>query len=198
LSLSVNGIPAPIYWLSNSNGVQQVAFQTPCETAPGAATVAVTNGSGTATIPGVQALAAQPGMFTSAGPGATLYGTVIRPDGSYVSPSNFAQRGETDYLVATGLGLPTPAPKTGSTGNGETIPPNQVLVGVNNNGVPVVSVQYVPGAIGVYYIGFQLSNPNLSPGPNQPLELWVCTAGCGTSNPQYATDGQTALIAGVQ
>src|SRR5215471_1865276 len=33
-----------------------------------------------------------------------------------------------------------------------------------------------PGAIGVYYIGFQLANPNLAPGPNQALTLWVCTA----------------------
>lgn len=207
LSISVNGIPAPIYWLSNSNGVQQVTFQTPCEAAAGAATVAVTTGSGTAsqattTVPGVQVLAAQPGIFTSAGPNGTTLGTVIRSDGSYVSPSNFAQRGETDYLVATGLGLPTDStgkpPTTGSAGNGQTIPLNQVLVGVNNNGMPVVSVQYVPGAIGVYYIGFQLSNTNLSPGPNQPLELWVCTAACGTSNAQYAKDGQTAVIAGVQ
>jgi uncharacterized protein (TIGR03437 family) len=141
---------------------------------------------------------AQPGIFTYAGPNGTLLGTVIRPDGSYVSPSNFAQRGETDYLVATGLGLPTPMPKTGSTGNGQTIPLNQVLVGVNNNGMPVISVQYVPGAIGVYYIGFQLSSSALQPGPNQSLQLWVCTANCGTSNATYAMDGQTAVIAGVQ
>jgi uncharacterized protein (TIGR03437 family) len=140
----------------------------------------------------------QPGIFTYAGPGSTLYGTVIRPDGSYVSPSNFAQRGETDYLVATGLGLPTPTPKTGSTGNGETIPLNQVLVAVGGNGEQVVSVQYVPGAIGVYYIGFQLTNPSLSPGPNQALALWVCTGNCGTSSAQYAMDNQGALMPGVQ
>ena len=203
LSLSINLLPAPIYWISNSNGVQQVTFQTPCETLLGAETVQVTTGTGTAsqattTVSGVQVSAAQPGIFTSTGPNGTLLGTVIRPDGSYVSPSNFAQRGETDYLVATGLGLPTPMPKTGSTGNGQTIPLNQVLVGVNNNGMPVISVQYVPGAIGVYYIGFQLSSSALQPGPNQSLQLWVCTANCGTSNATYATDGQTAVIAGVQ
>jgi len=203
LSLSVNGIPAPIYWISNSNGAQQVTFQTPCETAVGSATVAVTTGAGTVSsattiVTGVQVFAAQPGIFTYLGPNSTLFGAIIRPDGSYVSPSNFAQRGETDYLVATGLGLPAPMPKTGSTGNGQTLPVNQVLVGVGGNGLPVVSVQYVPGAIGVYYVGFQLSNPNLKPGPNQPLALWVCTAGCGTSNPQYAMDNQGALFPGVQ
>jgi uncharacterized protein (TIGR03437 family) len=198
LSLTVGGLPAPIYWISPlSNGMQAVTFQTPCEVPVGPTTVNVTTGSGTTPVAGVQVLAAQPGIFTYA-QGSTVYGSVIRPDGSYVSPSNYAVRGETDYLVATGLGLPTPAPKTGSTGNGETIPLNQVLVAVGGNGEQVVSVQYVPGAIGVYYIGFQLTNPNLSPGPNQALALWVCTAACGTSSAQYAMDNQGALFPGIQ
>jgi uncharacterized protein (TIGR03437 family) len=196
LSISVNGIPAPIYWISNSNGVQQVTFQTPCETVAGSATVTViTNGgtasSATTTITGVQAFAAQPGIFTYAGPSSTLYGTVIRPDGSYVSPSNFAHRGETNYLVATGLGVTTPAAITGSTGTGQTIPLSQILVGINNAGVPVVSAQYVSGAIGVYYIGFQI--PDSAPtGPNQVLALGEIVGG------QTIFDGQGALLPGVQ
>jgi hypothetical protein len=88
---------------------------------------------------------------------------------------------------------------TGSTGSGQTIPfdQNQVLVGVGGQGMPVVSVSTYPALSAS--ITFQLANPNLAPGPNQALTLWVCTAGRGTSNPQYATaDAQGALIAGVQ
>jgi uncharacterized protein (TIGR03437 family) len=193
-SVTINGIPAPLYALSNSvNGIQQVTFQTPCETQAGTATVSITVGSGanaaTTTVTGVQVFSAHPGIFTSAGPNGKTYGAVIRGvDGSYVTPSNLARRGETYYLVATGLGQTTPPAATNGTGAGQTVP-NTVIVGVNNAGMPVISAQYV--AIGVYYVGFQIPL-NATQGVDQNLALGEVVGG------QTVYDNQGALLAGVQ
>lgn len=91
-------------------------------------------------------------------------------DGSYVTPSNLAHRGETYFLVATGLGQTTPPTTTNSAGiAGENVAA-QVIVGVNNAGVPVTSAQYLAGSIGVYIVGFQI--PATAPtGTNQPLAI---------------------------
>ncbi|MBV9401150.1 MAG: hypothetical protein JO062_24445 [Bryobacterales bacterium] len=193
-SLTVNGIPAPLYAVSNSSsGIQQLTFQTPCETQPGPATVSMTAGTGasaaTTTVTGVQVFAAQPGIFTYAGPNGKLYGAVIRGvDGSYVTPSNLARRGETYYLVATGLGQTTPTASTNAAGAGQTIS-NTLIVGVNNAGVPVTSAQYV--AVGVYYIGFQI--PLDAPqGVDQNLAIGEVVG------LQTVYDNQGALLPGVQ
>lgn len=179
LSISVNNIPAPIQAVSNQNGKEQVNFQTPCEVQPGAATVGVSVSGGSSTVTGVPVLQAQPGIFTYAGPNGIPYGAVIRAaDGSYVTPSNPARRGETYYLVATGLGQTTPPAITNSAGvPGQTVN-LQVVVGVNNVGVPVLTGQstYLVGTIGVYLIAFQIPI-TAATGNNQPLALAVIING---------------------
>ena len=85
-SMTVNLISVPISAVSNENGVQQINFQTPCEVQPGPATVVITINGVPTTIPNVQVLASQPGIFTFAGPNGIQYGAVIRAaDGTYVS-----------------------------------------------------------------------------------------------------------------
>jgi len=188
-SISVDGLPAPLVYLSNQNGVQQAAFQTPCEAPPGPGTVAMTVNGATTTVTGVQVFSVQPGIFTYAGPNGKTYGQVIRGvDGSYVTPSNLVRRGETYYMVATGLGPTTPPTGTNNAGAGQTVA-NTVVVGLNNAGMPVVSVQYV--AIGVYYVGFQIPI-DAQQGNDQPLALAEIVGG------QTIYDNQGALIPGVQ
>jgi uncharacterized protein (TIGR03437 family) len=177
LSMTINGTPVPLYSLANSNGVQQVTFQTPCETAVGSATVVVTINGGVTTVTGVQVFAAQPGIFTYAGPNGKLYGAVIRgADGSYVTPSNLAHRGETYYLVATGLGQVAPATLTNAAGTGAQTVASAVIVGVNNAGVPTNPAQYLQGSIGVYIVGFQIPT-SATTGTDQPLALAIVQNG---------------------
>jgi uncharacterized protein (TIGR03437 family) len=172
VSITINLEPVPLYSISNENGSQQATFQTPCDISPGTALVVVTVNNGTpTTITGVPVYAAQPGIFTYAGPNNIQYGAVISAlNGSYVTPSNLAVPGQTYYLVATGLGQTNPPTTTNSAGiAGENVDA-QIVVGVNNNGVPVVSAQYLAGSIGVYIVGFQIP-ANASPGTNIPLAL---------------------------
>jgi uncharacterized protein (TIGR03437 family) len=205
ISISVNTVPAPIDFVSSVNGVQQVVFQTPCETAPGTATVAVTANAGTSTAAttttSVTVSAAQPGIFTFAGPNNTTYGYVLDTNNNAIGPSNLAKPGRTYFLVATGLGQTTPAAVTNEGGNGsQTIPISQVIVGVNNAGMQVVSVTYV--AIGVYYVEFQLPaatctennqpQPCAPTGTNLPLSLGEIVNG------QTVYDGEYSYLAGIQ
>jgi uncharacterized protein (TIGR03437 family) len=77
-------------------------------------------------------------------------------NGSYVTPSNLAQRGQTYYIILTGLGQTNPPLTTNSAGiAGENVVPT-LIVGVNNSGVAVVSAYALPDQIGVYLVGFQI------------------------------------------
>jgi uncharacterized protein (TIGR03437 family) len=177
LSLSVNGTPAPIYQLSNTNGKQQVTFQTPCEAAPGNnGTVVIQLNGATSTVTGVTILPVQPGIFYSTGSNGTAYGEVIDSKGNYVTTLNPAIRGNNFYLIATGLGQTTPPTATNSTGvNGQNVA-LPVIVGVSNLGVPVFEAIYQPGAVGIYVVGFTIPLTNPA-GVDQPLVIGVTSNG---------------------
>jgi uncharacterized protein (TIGR03437 family) len=193
LSMTINGVQAPIQAVSNQNGVQQANFQTPCEISPGTATIVVNVNGSITQVSNVPVLTAQPGVFTFQGANGSFYGAVFRAStGEYVTPTNFAHRGETYYLVATGLGQTSPAGITDSAG----VPNQNVLlntiVGVNRVGVPVVSSQYVQGQIGIYIIGFQIPL-NAPTGPDQSLALAVTLNGTNVF-----TNQTNLLLGGVQ
>lgn len=179
VSISVNLVAAPILSVSNQGGIQQVNFQTPCEVQPtSSGTVVVQVNSAITTVTGVTIYPTQPGIVTYAGPAGTSYGWIISAkDGSYLTPSNPAHVGQTYYLVATGLGQTTPAAQTNAPGTGsQTIAASQVVLAIDNVGVPVTSVQYLQGSVGVYIITFTIPNTinNGQPfptGTNVPVTL---------------------------
>ncbi len=183
VTITVDGITAPILTVSNLNGTQQVNFQTPCEIPIGVATVVVQVNSGTTTIPGVTVYPTQPGIFTFAGAGGINYGWIISAaNGSYLQPGNPAHAGQTYYMVATGLGQTSPAAATNSPGTGaQTIPASQIVLFIDNIGVPVTSVQYLEGAVGEYIITFTIpttaNNQPFPTGVNLPIQLGGITSG---------------------
>ncbi|HLK20744.1 MAG TPA: hypothetical protein VKT81_17440 [Bryobacteraceae bacterium] len=168
ISITFNGVPAPIFYVSNQNGVQSMTIQVPFETQTGNATVvlnAAGGGSATYTIPVVPYA---PGVFTSTYGNQTI-AVAVRSDGSYVSPTNPAQRGETIYVFATGLGQTSPAAATNTQGAGQLVTAT-VVVGLNNKGVPHTTVDYAPGLVGVYIVGVQVPLTTEA-GPGQPFGL---------------------------
>ena len=168
VSITFNGVAAPIFYVANINGVESMTVQVPFETPLGSTAVvlnAAGGGSGNLTV---QTQLYAPGVFTS------TYGNVqiavaVRSDGSYVSPTNPAQRGETIYVFATGLGQTTPPAVTNQPGAGQSVTAG-VLTGLNNKGVPHTTVQYAPGLVGVYTVAVQVPL-NMEPGPHQPFGL---------------------------
>jgi uncharacterized protein (TIGR03437 family) len=191
LSMTVNGVPAPIEAVANQNGVQSVNFQTPCETAGStSATVSITISGVSTTVTSVPVLAAQPGIFTYAGPNNLPYAAVIG-NGNYITPSNLAQPGQTYYVVVTGLGQTNPPMTTNNPGAaGQNVVPT-LIVGVNNNGVPVVSAYALPDQIGVYLVGFMI--PANTPASSGPVPLSVAAVVNGT-----VVYSNSVYLAGIQ
>ena len=147
---------APIYAVSNVNGQEQIAVQAPCSLTPGTTTVTVRNGGLTA-VSGVPVLRLQPGIFeTLDATTGRRYAVLLRPDGSYVTPSNAARRGDILRLFATGLGAVNPATDTNWAGVAGQNTAASMIVGVNDAGVRVVTSAYAPGMIGVYVVDFEV------------------------------------------
>ncbi len=168
ISITFNGVTAPIYYVLTASGQpDQVAVQVPFETQPGTASVVINAaGGGSATV-SVQVLPYALGIFETTVQGQKV-ALAVRPDGSYVSPSNPAQRGETILVYVTGLGQTTPATATGNAGVPGQVVAGSVVVGLNNAGVPLISANYAPGLVGVYVIALQVPIDTQT-GPSQPL-----------------------------
>jgi len=176
VGLTVNGVGAPIYSVSNVNGVQQVIFQTPCETVPGPATVIVTVNGGTTSVPNVPVSQAQPGIYNYISNNKP-YGWVLDSNGNTVTVANPAKRGGTYFIVVTGLGQTNPALGTNSIGEfgvAQTVNLT-VLAGANVYGVPMLDAQYLFGTVGMYLVEFQIpaNFPVAATGLDQNLVIAV-------------------------
>ncbi len=174
-SVSFDGIPAPILALVNSNGSQQINAQVPFEEEPGSAdNITIETPQGSAALSNITVTSLSPGIFTDGT--VTAYGqsyplaTAMRPDGSYVSAANPAQRGENITFFATGLGQTAPNASTGVPGQPGQIVAGTLYAGVNNQGDAVISAIYEPNAVGLYAITIQIPGTT-TPGPAQPLGL---------------------------
>lgn len=154
-----NNIPAPIYAVSNVNGQESVNVQVPFEVAPGSASLTINvTGGGSTTVMGVQILPIKPGVFEFIDVNGRRYAVAVRSDGSYVSSTNPARRGEIIRVFATGLGQTTPATGTNRAGLSDQTQSviASVIAGVNNRGVRVVSAQLQPVSIGVYLVALEI------------------------------------------
>jgi|HubBroStandDraft_1064217.scaffolds.fasta_scaffold11470_3 uncharacterized protein (TIGR03437 family) len=174
-AVSFDGIPAPILALVNQNGTQQINAQVPFEETPGTSdTITIATPQGSATLSNITVNALAPGIFmngTLAADGTSYpLAEALRPDGSYVSASNPALRGENITFFATGLGQTVPAASDGVLGLPGQIVGGTLYAGVNNQGDAVVSAIYQPNAVGVYAVTIQIPSTTV-PGPAQPLGL---------------------------
>jgi uncharacterized protein (TIGR03437 family) len=174
-SITFGGVPAPIYYVMNSQGVEEVAVQVPFETLPLGATapanvsVVVTASSGTPATISVPIKPFAPGIFSTTSGTQTL-AVAQRPDGSYVSATNPAQLGENITVYVTGLGEVTPAAATGTGGIPGQAVITPMLIGLNNSGVPLISANYVEGLVGVYAVTFHVPATTAT-GAAQPLAV---------------------------
>lgn len=153
----MGGIASPILALSNVGGAESIVVQAPCELAPGRTSVVIRIPGAQAQVDNVQVFRGAPGLFETPASGSQrAYAAIVRPDGSYVTPTNPALRGEVVLAAVTGLGQTTPAASTNRVGNGSQQVAAPLVVGVNDQGVRIVSATYAPGMIGVYWVAFEI------------------------------------------
>jgi uncharacterized protein (TIGR03437 family) len=181
VTITVGGAQAPIYSVSNVSGQQpQVNFQVPCSltVAEGGSTFpVVVTVNGSATTISVTVRSTGPGIFQATMSNGTTQAIIIRPDGSFMDPvTNPVRPGEQVVMYVTGIGPTSPpvgtnaVPAPGLTATAVS----QIFVGVNNQGVPLISAVLSPDLVGVSEVTFTVpaNTPsgtyNLSMGINAP------------------------------
>jgi uncharacterized protein (TIGR03437 family) len=150
-SVTMNGITAPVYYVLNQNGSEQLSVQAPWSlSGVNSASVVVTTSVGASSPQTVSVLGAQPGIFLldSALSGAT------HVSGAIVSASSPAARGEVVVLYLTGGGPVMNQPATGAAASLTTLSPTVITPQVTIGGfaaTPAFS-GLAPGFIGTYQI----------------------------------------------
>jgi uncharacterized protein (TIGR03437 family) len=144
--------------VGNVNGVEQLTFQVPCETAPATSVPVIINvggGVGTVNFPVV---AATPGIFETVMSDGVRRAVIVRPDGTFASIQNPARRGEVVRAYVTGMGPALPAVTTGALPlpGVDSLAQGQLIVGVANKGTGPVTARVSPNLIGVFEVSFQI------------------------------------------
>jgi uncharacterized protein (TIGR03437 family) len=132
--------------------VGQVTVQAPFELAPARIPVVVRTGLGTpdaleTLIADVEILPAFPGVFEEAGAAAAM-----RADGTRITRTSPARRGETLRILATGLGPVLPAATTNVAGVGGQRPFFQPVVTLGGREVAGVTAEYAKNLLGVFVV----------------------------------------------
>ncbi len=197
-AVSFNGTAAPIFNVANAGGQEQITVQVPCEVTPSSAvTVAVTVGAAPTATVSVPVLAASPGIFQTAMSDGVSRAVIVRPDGSFVSLTNPARRGETVRAYATGLGVTAPTVGTNATAipGADAIVQGMLIIGVTNTagqgeGVRVSTARVAPDLIGVFEIPFQMP-ADAATGNNVSFSIGVIPV--GSSTPIYSATAKIPI-----
>ena len=176
-SITIGGIAAPIVRALNQNGREQVDIQTPCEVPLGQSTVVINiQGQTSAIVQGIPVSEYQPGIFTFDANDGRPYAVAIKEDGSFVSPTNPAERGKTVRVLVTGLGQTSPALLTNRAGiNGQSVTAS-LIGGINDAGARVVRAETVAGQIGNYLVEIEIP-ADTQAGPYQSVAVAVVLPG---------------------
>jgi uncharacterized protein (TIGR03437 family) len=179
-TVTVNGIPAPIFSISSS----QIQFQIPYEVDPGDSTVEVDRDGNTGNVLSLQIQAAAPKAFQVQNQDGVTVATISG------GPQAPVAAGDTLTFLGYGFGLTTPPITSGTPApdNLEALDP-AILVRFQSGGIFGVnftinpqSANLAPGSIGVYQIVVQVPD-DVPHGPNIPVTIEL--PGVAVSNVTY-------------
>jgi uncharacterized protein (TIGR03437 family) len=107
---------------------------------------------------------------------------LIRPDGSFVTLTNPARRGEDIVALATGLGPTTPSVATNSVPSPGSVaaPQGTVVVGMNGVGVPLIGAKRSEDLPGVFLVTFRIPS-DMATGNNVSFSIGVIPQGATTA-----------------
>jgi uncharacterized protein (TIGR03437 family) len=173
VTVTVNGIPAPLLFVSPG----QINLQVPFALAGDTATVLVNNNGDRSLAISTPLAPSSPGVFTLSLDG-TGSGTITHADFSLISAASPARRGETISIFLTGLGAVDPPFPDGHPGPlnplARTVDPN---IGVLFGGArgDIVYSGAAPEFVGLYQLNVRVPD-NAPLGPAVPLAIETSTA----------------------
>jgi adhesin/invasin len=172
-SVSINGIPAPLLFVSAT----QINAQAPLEIPPGTAAVSVRNGALQSAPAKVEVSAAAPGILTLPG-GAHALG-VNYPGGALNASQNPVHPGEYVVVYLTGQGLVDRPMANGAASPADPLALPLAAVRAKLGGKPadVAFAGLAPGFVGLLQVNLLV--PEIAPG-EQALEV---TVGDAAANP---------------
>lgn len=124
VTLAVNGVNAPLWFVLSGQINFQVPFEAPLT---GIVTVFVTKNGVSSQAVNVLVAEYAPGVFMYERTPGAFDPIVVRPDGSIVSPSNPAVGGEILVVYGTGLGKLTVLPRTGESSPASPLARSQAM-----------------------------------------------------------------------
>jgi uncharacterized protein (TIGR03437 family) len=156
VSVTVAGVAAPVYSLSNVNGQEQVSFQVPWAVAGrSTAAVIVTRDTQASASVDVPVAAVQPGVYSIDGQQAIV---VHASDYTLATAARPLDRSEFAFLYGSGLGAVTNAPADGAGAPVSPLSMASADVRATLGGAPC-DVQFAglsPGFVGVYQVNFRV------------------------------------------
>jgi len=177
VTVTFGNTPAPLFNLVNIDGMESVTVEVPLEAAVGGDTVTIAANGGSTTV-NANILEAAPGFFEwgDLGPDNRRMAVVLRPDGSVVTATNPILRGEIGRAFVTGLIAPA------GLGTNALAPLDSdieitsgVVTGINNAGVPTISVKYAHNLVGIWEVQFKVPD-NAKAGLRDPFALAMITS----------------------
>jgi large repetitive protein len=163
-SVSIGGIPAPLYYVSSG----QINAQVPSELQPNHQYQVIVNANGVLSAPDLISVSAlSPGL--DANPNGSLIAQHL--DGTLVTSASPAQPGEYIQLYGTGLGATdrTVADGAGAPSNPVANALNAATVTINGEPASVLFTGLTPGLAGLYQVDVQV--PADAPNGALPLVL---------------------------
>jgi uncharacterized protein (TIGR03437 family) len=163
VSATVNGVPAPLYYVSSS----QLNIQIPYETATGTALLTVGNNGQVATY-SFPVSASAPGIYLQSG--------------NAITPNAGGSRGQIYTLFITGAGEVSPPVATGAGPTGSQVPVPLLAVSMTVGGVAArTNYMGIPSwSVGTLQINFTV--PPSAPVGLQPVVVTVGSAASAAAN----------------
>ncbi len=165
VSVTVNGIPAPLFAVDNVNGQQQINFQVPWKT-QFIAKIQVTNRGAASPVVLVPVPVSQPAVFSYSA-GGEVFGAILHSNFHLADTADPAKAGETVLIYCTGLAYvagPLPTDGVAATGQPTMLMP---VVTIGGSDAPVSFSGLAPGYVGLYQINAQV--PAGLAAKNQPV-----------------------------
>jgi len=153
VNVQINNVPAPIYFVSQT----QISAVVPFETTQTIADVQVFNNGAGSNVVSTYTNLTSPGVFTSPS-GGIGSAAALHADFSLISAASPAQIGETILLFVTGLGAVSPPVSDAAPGGSTTLnlATNPIAVYIDGQAASVSFAGLAPGLIGLDQINAQV------------------------------------------